>query len=158
MSYFPAASADFPASAFPTPDLINRRRVLDFDDGSGTATELCYFSGYLTDTYGGGGLTIKVIFSAVPTSGAVVWEAAFERLNTDTSADSFDTGNAQTATTTVSGTANIRVVSSIAFTNGQIDGLLAGEEYRIYLKRLTSSGADTLVGDASLSGVSVYEP
>ncbi|MDP6971527.1 MAG: hypothetical protein QF921_08460 [Pseudomonadales bacterium] len=158
MGFYPASTADFPSSAYATHDMRNRQRVLDYDDGTGTATETAYFSGFLQD-YGGGGLTVVVYWSApTATSGAVVWKGSFERGNTDMDSDSFDTGNEQTTTTTTSGTAGIRVTSTISFSNSQIDGITGTNQiFRFQLQRDTGAAGDTLTGDAEVYGVAIYE-
>jgi len=150
MTYFKGSSADVPATNFPVPDLINRRRVLNFTTG---VDQTCYFSGFLDTTYGGAGLTVSV-FSSAAAGGDVVWQVAFERLNAAITSDNF--AASQTATVTL-GAINTRVAANLIFTNVQIAGLLAGEEYRIYLMREGTNASDTLGVSASLASVVVRE-
>jgi hypothetical protein len=135
-------------------DLRNAIPVLDFDD---TIAEAIFVSGVLPRHYAGGGLTVTLWWAAsTATSGNVRWETALERGNTDLDSDSFATGVA--ATGAASGTSGIKVSTSITHTSGaQMDGLLAGEPFRLRVTRLAADGADTMVGDAELVDIELRE-
>ena len=47
--------------------------------------------------------------------------------------------------------------TEIAFSNAQIDGLLAGEAFRLRVSRDATNGADTMAGDAELFGIELRE-
>ena len=155
MTFIDISAADSPSSNAPAPDTRNRHRVRDFDD---TTAETCQFRGLIDTNYNDGGLNVTLYITATSaTSGDAEFEVAFERFNTDIDTDSFDTANAQTATGAVS-TVAAGVPSQVAlsFTNSEIDGLTAGDLYRVYVKR-TCSVNDTVAGDVELHGISVYE-
>jgi hypothetical protein len=89
--------------------------------------------------------------ASTATTGTVRWQAQFERHDddgTDLDADSFATAqSAGEACANVSGEVKY---TDIAFTNAQIDGLLAGEGFRFKLTRDAdgTSGTDDMAGDA----------
>jgi hypothetical protein len=144
------------AANFATLDLRNNHPVLDFDD---TTEETAVFGGVVPHHYGGGGMTVILYWMATTaTTGDVVWGAAFERddeAGTDLDADSFATE--LTATETTPGTSGQVRTTEIAFTNAQIDGLLAGESFRVKIARKAAAGGDTLSGDAELLRVELKE-
>lgn len=143
-----------PASAYATLDSRNSILLLDFDD---TTDESAVFLGVLPRNYAGGGVTVTLHWAATSaTTGNVVWEVAWERMNTDMDADSFATGN--TATTACNGTSGILTTSAITFTNGaQIDSVAVGEPFRIKVTRDANNGSDTMTGDAELVAVEIRE-
>jgi hypothetical protein len=142
---FDALAAREPSANMATLDFRNQIPVRDFDD---TTSESLFFVAVLPRHYGGGGITATVTWTAsTATSGAAVWETAFERGNTDLDADSFATGN--NAAGTANGTSGIVTQTSIAHTNGaQIDSAAVGDLIRVRLARLPANGSDTMVGDA----------
>lgn len=138
-------------------DTRNAVLCLDFDAAT---DEAAVFSGYLPGNYGGGGLTVKILWAATSaTTGDVVWAAAIERNadgGTDIDADSFAT--AQTTTATAPGTSGVLKYSSIAFTSGaNMDSLAANEAFRLKVSRDADNGSDTLTGDAEVFAVVVLE-
>ncbi|NBW18710.1 MAG: hypothetical protein EBR82_63130, partial [Caulobacteraceae bacterium] len=140
-----------PTSAnFATLDTRNSIAVLDFDDAS---TESAVFVGVMPEGASlGSGLIVYLHFMATTaTSGNVRWSVAFERSNTDLDADSFDTATAATVAT--SGTSGIVTVGSITCT--AIDGITAGDLFRLRVQRLGADAADTMTGDAELIAVEV---
>lgn len=142
-----------PATGYATFDTRNSVPVLDFD---AAASEAAIFSAILPSNYGGGSLVVDIDWMAsTATSGAVVWETAFERMNTDLDADSFATG--LTATATTSGTSGILTRTSITHSSAQIDGLQAGEPFRLRLQRLGANASDTMTGDAEAALVRLRE-
>jgi len=144
------------ASNFATIDRRNSQLVLDFD---GTADEEAYWVKALPRYYlGKYGLTVKVVWSAsTATSGNVVWAASFERHGGghDHDADSF--AGEQTATAVANATSGVETETSIQFDTTQIDGLLAGEGFRLKLRRLGTHASDTMAGDAEVWRVEVIE-
>ena len=62
-------SADEPDNVIP---------VLDFDPGS--TEEYAYFKGIMPAAYGGGGLTVTLLWTSEATSGDCIWAVAFKAL------------------------------------------------------------------------------
>jgi hypothetical protein len=97
---------------------------------------------------------IKIVVDWVSvnvTSGVVVWDVEVERLapgGNPLNASNFDT--AQTDLATVSGVLSAISRAEIVFTKAQFDDIAAGDDFRLRLTRDTSSGSDTLIGDAMI--------
>lgn len=154
---FRAQSNAPPASSYATPDTRNGHPVLDFDAGS---DESAIFGGVLPRNYAGGGVTVRLGWGgSSATSGDVVWNAAFERIDAaslDIDADSF--ASAQAATGTAPGTSGQIRYTDITFTNGaQMDSLAVGEAFRLKITRDADNGSDTMTGDAELLSVEIRE-
>jgi len=139
-----------PATAFATLDTRNSVAVLDFDD---TTDESAVFVGIIPEAASlGSGLKIRIVWTATTaTSGACVWDASIERMNTDIDSDSFDT--IASVTTTTSGTSGIPNYSEITLTT--IDSVTAGDGFRLKINRDANNGSDTMTGDAELIAVEV---
>lgn len=151
---FGAASNQPPASAYATPDVRNSILVLDFDAAT---AESAVFVGVLPRNYAGGGLTVTGhVMHSSATTGSSRWLVSFERMNTDLDADSFAaTGAALAAANATSGIISTFV---IAFTDGAaMDGLLAGEPFRLKVTRDAANAADDAAGDAELVAVEIKE-
>lgn len=150
LGVFTPMTSQPPASNYATLDTRNSIAVLDFDD---TTSESAFWVGIVPEAAAlGSGLVVKVHWMATSaTTGGVTWAASFERMNTDEDSDSFDT--ATNGSSTTSGTSGIITVTSITCTN--IDGLTAGDAYRLKIARLPSDGSDTMVGDAEIVAVEV---
>lgn len=155
---FTARDNQPPAATFATFDTRNGHLVLDFD---ATTDENSIYEGLLPRNYLGGGVTLLLVWVATSaTSGTCRWQASIERLEkevTDIDADSFALAqsNGGTAPTT-NGTPQY---TEITFTNAQIDGLLAGEAFRLFVKRDAdgTSGTDDMTGDAELMRLEIRE-
>ena len=146
-----------PSSAFATLDTRNSHPCLDFDAGT---DESAVFTFLLPPNYGGGGLTVTIVWAATSaTSGNCVWNAQVERLEdegTDTDSDSF--ASAQTATGAAPGTSDALQYTDITFTAGaQMDSLAAGELGRLKVTRDADNASDSMTGDAELFAVRVKE-
>lgn len=139
-----------PATAFATLDTRNSIAILDFDD---TTDESAIFLGVIPEAASlGSGLKIRLIWTAATaTSGAVVWDAALEKMTTDIDTDSFDT--AASVTTTTNGTSGVPNYSEITLTT--IDSVVAGDGFRLKITRDADNGSDTMTGDAELIAVEV---
>lgn len=138
-----------PTSNYATLDTRNSRPVLEFDT---TTQETAIFSSVLPTSYGGNGLTVDVYFAAdTATTGTIGWDAAIERIDAsslDTDGDSFAPAKTITAVT-VPGTSGQILKSSVSFSSGsEMDGLLAGEAFRLRIRRDVAN--DTATGDAQL--------
>lgn len=147
---FTASSNQPPATGFATLDTRNSIAVLDFID---TSTESAVFVGIMPESANlSSGVIVRLIFMATTaTSGDVRWSVALERGNTDLDTDSFDTAVA--ANVAVNGTSGIPSVAEITVTT--IDGIVAGDLYRLRVQRIGGDGADTATGDAELIAVEV---
>lgn len=147
-----------PSTNYARHDTRNGHPVLNFKDA--TANERIVFEDCLPPHYSAGGITLEFWFvAATATTGDVIFSAAFERLiegGHDIDADSFATEQVSAAAT-ANGTSGILTKGTISFTDGQIDGLLAGENYRCYLERKQDNGSDTMAGDAQLRRVKLKE-
>lgn len=139
-----------PATAFATLDTRNSIAILDFDDS--TDENAIFLSVIPEAAILGSGLKIRLIWTATTaTSGACVWDAALERMNTDIDSDSFDT--AASVTTTTNGTSGVPNYSEITLTT--IDSVVAGDGFRLKITRDANNGSDTMTGDAELIAVEI---
>jgi hypothetical protein len=156
LARFTALDYQPPASNPATYDTRNQHPVLDFDT---TTQEATIFSEVLPRWYTGGGITVYLHWAATSAvTGTVGWDVAFERIadgGQDLDADGFATAKTVTATT-VPGTSGVVKVTSVAFTDGaEIDSLVAGEAFRLRVRRDTAT--DTAAGDAELLRVELKE-
>ena len=152
-------SATPPSSAAASFDRRNGKPVIDFD---GSTDEEMIFEGVLPANYGGSGITVDcyVTFTSA-TSGTARLQSDFERGNaggSDIDADSFS-GAFQSAGGTANATSGIKTKISIAHTNVQLDGLAAGEPFRLKIRRDAdgTSGTDDIPTDLELHEVVLRE-
>ena len=107
--------------------------------------------------YGSGNVTVIIDWysQAGSTTGAVVWGAALSVLTPGDAqsvlTDALATEN--TATTTVNGTARGLTRTSITVSN--LDSLAADDSVEMRIRRLQSSGSDTMTGDAIIVGIEI---
>lgn len=136
----------------------NKRPILSFQPT--TANESGVWTSILKG-YGGGGLTVTIVWrSEAAASGNVKWDAFIERNQddvTDMDADSFATE--QTVTDTAASVAGEPSYATITFTDGaQMDSLADGEEYRLKIERDQADAADTMNSDdAQITSILVEE-
>lgn len=146
-----------PTSNPMTFDKRNGIPVLDADDST---DEYAVFSGTMPPNYGGGGVVVKILWTgATATTGNTVWEAAFERGDTDMDADSFASAQ-PSGQSAASGTSGIKNTASIPFTDGaQMDSVVAGDDFRLKINRDANSttATDDMTGDAEVRRVLLYE-
>ena len=146
-----------PSSNAATIDLRNQHAVLDFDAAT---DESARFGGVMPRNYGGGGVTVTLIWMAsTATSGAVVWNVSWERHADDAfdlDSDGFAAVNAATDTAAnVSGEVSY---PTIAFTDGaDMDSVAVGESFRLNVTRDADNGSDDMAGDAALLRVEIKE-
>ena len=149
-----------PASNPATLDMRNDVPVLDFD---ATTDEEAVFVGVMPRNYGGGGLTITLIWSASSaTTGNVVWQAAFRSMSDD--ADDVDTkafaafnGSGAVAAPSAAGEVGY---DTITFTDGaDMDSVAAGELFHLKVRRDAddTSATDSMSGDAELHAIEIRE-
>ena len=129
--------------------------VLDFDAAS---IEYADFKIALPSNYGGGGLTLTLIYTmSSANSGNVVWEAAFRRC--DDGSEEIDSDSSQSydynsVTDAVEATVGRVGYATITFTDGaDMDSLAAGEMAMLRIRRKADDGSDTATGDAELQMV-----
>jgi hypothetical protein len=146
---FTPAQNNPPATIYATPDVRNSHPVLDFDAAT---SEEAIFPGVFWEDYDGEDVTATVVWAAsTATSGNCKWNVMFERLaenDLDIDSDSFAT--AQTTTSAANATSGKLIHTVVTFTSSQIDGLVAGEAFRLKVARHASDAADTMTGDAEL--------
>jgi hypothetical protein len=149
-----------PSAAFATIDTRNVHPVLDFD---GSTDEEAVFTSMLPPNYAGGGLTVDTLWSfTTATTGSLRVQADIERINLsglDVDSDSF-TGSFQSAGGSAPGTSGQVIAVSVAFTSGgQMDSVVAGEMFRLKIRRDAdgTSGTDDIATDAELHMVVVKE-
>lgn len=150
-------AAEVPASNYPQHDVRNNRPVLDFDAAT---EETCYFTATLPRHYGGGGVSVTLVWAATSaTSGSCRWEAAFELLTgLDIDSDSF--ASAQSAGGTANATNGVPTATTITFTEGaQMDFVAAGSPFRLLVRRDAdgTTGTDDVTGDAELVAIEIKE-
>lgn len=126
--------------------------VLDFDAAS---IEYADFKIALPANYGGGGLTLTLVYTmSSANSGNVVWEVAFRRCNDgseEIDSDSSQTYDYNSVTDAVEATVGRVGYATITFTNGaDMDTLAAGEMGMLRIRRKANDGNDTASGDAEL--------
>jgi len=151
-----AEAARPPAANFATFDQRNSHNVLDFDAAT---AESAYFGSILPRNYDSYGIVATLVWMATTaTSGNVKWEMAFERHQDevdDLDSDGFATAKSVTAAAPT--TSGATQYSEISFSNSEIDGLLKGESFRIFVRRAATDAADTMTGDAELLRVELRE-
>jgi hypothetical protein len=161
LAVFDAFAGRPPGSAFAQLDLRNATVVLDFDDA---AVESMDFVGVLPRGYAGCDFEIVVTWAATSaTSGAVVWQAEFERHHVADPThgmhdlDTSDFGTPSTSTATAPANSGELARTSISLAASDADDPVAGESYRLRVSRVATSGSDTMTGDAELVVVELRE-
>jgi hypothetical protein len=155
------STAFVPSITNPCTSLVNNNQyVLQYLDTTADQSAEAGFD--LQRNYAGGGVTIRIAWSAATaTTGAVVWSAALERQaagGTAYTSDSFATAVNSSAATTAAGGTGVETYTTIALTNGaQMDSLAVGEHARIRIIRVQSNGGDTMSGLANLHSVEIIE-
>ena len=137
--------ASFPASNYATLDTRNTHPVLDFDPAS---FESVNFHGVMPDNYvTGATVVVEVFFSMTSaTSNDVNIVARLENMQgSDIDADSF--GSYASSVTTVPGTSGAVGSTTLNLLGGQLDGITAGDMFRLQLSRNAGAAADTSPGD-----------
>lgn len=142
-----------PSSNYATFDTRNAIAVLDFDDAT---AESIVFVGIVPEGADfTTGITVRIVTLATSaTSGNMVWTSAFERGNTDLDSDSFATG-VDSAATATNGTSGIPTVVSINHSGSELDGIAAGDLFRLKITRKVAD--DTMAGDAEVIAVEIQQ-
>lgn len=152
----PSASAATVATLAGTAD--DEVQILEFDDA---ADKHAQFSDVMPSHYGGGAIDAKIGWtSASASSGTARLQGAFKSFTDD--ADNLTTkgfASPQNVGAVAPSAAGKVVYDTIAFTSGQIDGVLKGEYFRFRFTRDGdgTSGTDDMVGNAQLVSVELLE-
>ncbi len=146
-----AQEAMLPASGGPTPGTINDMDYLEYTNAGG-ASQFSEWQVSMPWTYGGQGITVRVYWhfpTDVPAT-SVVWQAAFERhvSGLDVATSSF--AAAQVAVVDPAATTNAIVVTDITFTAAQVDGVVAGDSFRLRVYRDPAHGSDNFTNSVRL--------
>lgn len=110
--------------------------------------------------YGGGGLTVKLFWSAGTASNNCVWQGAFVRIaddakDMDTTAQVYDYNTVTAAAPSAIGELSY---DTITFTNGSdMDSVADGEIFEFRLKRDPAHASDNLANTAYLWSILIYE-
>ncbi len=145
-----------PSSAYATLDTRNSIACLDFDD---TTAEGAVFIDTMPEGASlASGLVVYLHWAATSaTSGNVIWEVSFARLNANNQyldSITFDTVTASSAAA-ANGTSGKLTVPSITVAAADTDGIAAGEMYALKVRRLPADASDTMAGDAELFALEV---
>lgn len=133
-----------PATNFATLDTRNSIAVLDFDSAT---NESAIFASIVPEAADlSTGLKVRMHWMATAASGGnCIWSTSIDALTGSVVVDSFAT--AVTASSSPTATGSIVVAETTITT---IDGIVAGDGYRLRVMRSGSSGDDTMTGDAEL--------
>lgn len=122
--------------------------VFEFDDAT---DEYMDFGAVMPEHYSGNGIEVEIAWYAdTATSNAVVWRAAFRRLDSAEDLGSSHTYSYQTTTTTTANDVEKINVTTISFSSSQIDGVVAGDPFILRISRDADNASDTMAGDAQL--------
>ncbi len=149
-----------PSSIAATIDLRNQHAVLDFD---AAVDEEAVFGGVLPRNYGGGGVTVTLVWMAsTATSGNAVWQTAFERHeddNFDLDADGFAAFETSGAVAAPDVSGEVGYDTTTHTDGGEMDSLAVGESFRFKVRRDAddTSATDNMTGDAELLRVEIQE-
>ena len=151
-----AAGFEPPSSNYASFATFNLQPVLEFD---ASVDEAAFFSGILPNHYGGGGLTVTILWAAATaTAGNCVWTCAIEAQPPAHPIGSASFASPSTVTSACPGTAWLLVYAPIPFPSGaSMDGLLANQRFRFNITRDADAGTDTMTGDALLFAVYLTE-
>ena len=129
--------------------------VWDFDDSTAEYMDFkCRLVGY-----GSSGLTVRLYWSSNAIAGDVVWEAAVRRVQeAGEDIDAAHVYGFNSVTATTPGTAGQLDYAAVTFSDGaDMDNWDDGEIGILRVRRLATSGSDTLSGDAELWAVAGEE-
>jgi len=159
LGFWDATNNHPPSSGFAQYDTRNSHPILRFDPST---VEDAIFSGEMPPWYAGGSVKLRLFVGFdTATTGASRWQTDFERTQDavlDVDADSFS-GTFQNNGLTVPGTAGIFTWLEITHTSGQMDGVVAGDPFRIKVRHdaTGTTGTDDATGDHELMFVEMVE-
>lgn len=138
VGHFTALDNQPPTNNYATFATRNAFAVLEFDPSTEESARGVFVVPEGADL--SSGLTFKITWTTVATSGNGRWGVQVMRLNTDIDSDSFDT--AGEATTAANATSGIPSTTTITLTT--IDSIAAGEPFAVRIYRDTGDAADTI--------------
>lgn len=134
---------------------VNQTPFLSFINGSNTITS--FFIGVVPwgAPLSAAGVKVDLPWSShTSTTGNVTWGAAYERLGVAAvTADNY--GTEVTVTTTVGGSIDIDVTTTVAIPYANMNSSVAGDPFRLRIRRITG---DTMASAAQLFTVHLYTP
>jgi hypothetical protein len=137
-----------PATAFATLDTVNSIAVLDFDAATDESAVFVKFIPENTNLSSGIRTDLRWMATSA-TGGNAIWGVQFEKVSGSALTDSFDTITIATGSTAAtSGSVNITTITATT-----INGLGAGDLFKLRVVRSGSAAADTMTGDAELIAV-----
>ncbi|NIT36975.1 MAG: hypothetical protein GTN49_10840 [candidate division Zixibacteria bacterium] len=150
---FGANDAIFPATDPAGTINRNDHALLTFPDG---VTTDILFEGIVDQFYNFNRSIIVDIHwcAATAVAGAVTWQAFFENLaegGQDLDVDGFAGGIGGSQTTNA--TAGVLTYTGLTFSNAAADGIVAGNSYRLRVRRAGTDGGDTMTDTAQLLAV-----
>lgn len=114
------------------------------------------FSGVMLPNYSDRGFSVEILFQMITAqTGTIDFSVAFERVginSQNTTSDGFAAARSVTGVA-VPGTAGLVGLATIVFTNAQIDGIGAGDEYRVKVTRTGGNAA----GKSGIRKLLIYE-
>lgn len=152
----PGASFAYPTRIAGASTPAESIRVWTFPDTGSTYLDfLCFLKGY-----GGGGLTLRLMWGAAAATNNAVWQAAVryisdDAVDLDTTAKTYDYNTVTAAAPSVVGETSY---DNITFTNGADMDSWADNTFAIIrILRDPANGSDTLANTAYLYGFQGYE-
>ena len=152
----PLAADFFSAATAPSIGTRNGHRYIEYTNA---VSQDAYWTVVMPLNYGADGITVLIRWMAKSAVvGDAYWDVAIERHDiggVDLDADSF--AASQVVASTAQAASGQISEASIAFTNAQIDGLLAGEEFRIRVRRLGADVLDTIADFTQVTSVFIQQ-
>lgn len=156
LARFTALDNNPPASNYATFDTRNSLPVLDFDDGSDSAStdEAAIFLSVVPESANiASGINAIVTWAATTSnSGNVVWELSLARLNAgnqDIDSYAFDTATLS-ANSATNATVGVLTSTTITIAAADTDGISAGDPFAVKLVRKESNAGDSMSLDAEM--------
>jgi len=135
------------------------RPLLRFINATGGLTgRRAIFSSAMPNYYAGGGLVVRVFFSASVDTGSVDIGLEFERVVSDTTVANAATWSTQALTTNVGVpvTAGVIKHADLSISDGaQMASIVAGDLFRFRIQR--DSDTDTMAGDLEIYAIRINE-
>jgi hypothetical protein len=152
-----AKQATQPTAAFASFDIRNDHPVIAFSDG---VTEAALWEGVIPEQWDGTTLEVQFAWTGgAAITGNVRWECAMERNDTATDIDADSFGTVVLVTTTTGTTAGQPRYTTCSMSTAAIrDNVLAGEAFRLRIRRIGADAADTMTADAQIMTVQVRHP
>ena len=143
--------ASFRSSGYATLDTRNTHPVLDFSD---SAFENVFFHGIMPDNYEtDASIDVSIHYAMTSaSSGDCFWAVRIEKMTgLDIDSDSFTATYLNIVDTVPSPAGTVKTATgSLTLADSRLDGLVAGDLFRLEVLRAGSLGTDTASGDAEL--------